>query len=532
MKKQINTLCIVAALLVAGAATTSSCTKEAESAPAGGTYTMTVEATKGPASKQLTEAADGSISASWAEGENVYVMKGSDWADGTLNPLQAGATATLQGSLSGVTINAGDELTLQFPKSGTPSYLDQQGTLADIAANFDYAKATVTVSSVDANGNITASAANFENKQAIIKFTLRDGTGNNPVNPVMLHISDGTHEASVRNLDNTSNVVYVAFPAASAAKTITLIAYTLTAGNTVTKYTKTQPGVTLTNGQFYNIEVRMAEAVAPTAPDDAINGLFSVSSDQIAFFAKGNLQAVFPGSDENANTEDAHNWQFATHQWDFAGNGTTGNGNVSPSANTHIDGDNSVSQAGTVDLFNWVGNEATTHQDFGINKESARRKLKGTFLKSDWGVAIAADTWKTPTQDDWNYVCNKRTTLTGIRYAKAKVAGVDGVILLPDNWLEAYHPLASTNNASADYTANVISETEWTSLEAHGAVFLPCAGNLTSQLSWSTDTYYQSSTSDGGTDAYALNLSDMSSGTSYSLINHFAVRLINKPGNN
>lgn len=528
MKKQINTLCIVAALLVAGAATTTSCTKEAESAPAGGTYTMTVEATKGPASKQLTEEADGSISASWAEGENVYVKKGYTWATGTLQPLQNGATATLQGSLSGVTINAEDELTLQFPKSGTPSYLDQQGTLADIAANFDYATATVTVNSVDASGNITASAANFVNQQAIIKFTLRDGNGNNPVNPVMLHISDGTHEASVRNLDNTSNVVYVAFPAAAAAKNITLTAYTLTAGNTVTKYTKTQSSVTLTNGQFYNIEVHMAEAAAPTAPADAIGGLFSVSSNQMAFFAKGNLQAVFTNPDNDATTEDAHNWQFATHQWDFAGNG---NG----SANTSIDGTNSVSQAGTVDLFNWVGNLKSTPA-FGINKASANQ-LRGSSLQDDWGNvggAIAADTWTTPTDADWDYVCNKRTTLTGIRYAKANVAGVDGVILLPDNWLEAYYSLASTNDANAAYADNEISENTWeNSLEAHGAVFLPCTGYMNADLSWASDnTYYQSSTSNANTSAYALKLSDMSSNASHPHTNHFAVRLINKPGNN
>lgn len=524
MKKQINTLCIVAALLVAGAATTTSCTKEAEYAPAGGTYTMTVEATKGPASKQLTEAADGSISASWASGENVYVKKGSSWATGTLQPQQDGATATLQGSLSGVTINAGDELTLQFPKSGALSYLDQQGTLADIAAHFDYATATVTVSSVDESGNITtADAANFVNQQAIIKFTLRDGTGTNLANPVMLHISDGTNEASVRNLDNTSNVVYVAFPAAAEAKTITLIAYTLTAGNTVTKYTKTQSNVTLTNGQFYNIEVHMAEAVAPTAPADAIGGLFSVSSDQMAFFAKGNLQAVF-----NEGSLTTPNWQFASHQWDFAGDG---NG----SANTHIDGNNSVSQAGTVDLFNWVGDNQTTTPAYGINKV-AQSQLRGDYLKSDWGNvggAIAANTWTTPTKDQWDYVCNKRTTLTGIRYAKANVAGVNGVILLPDNWLEAYYPLSSTNVASAVYTANEISEADWgTYLEAHGAVFLPCTGQMASSLTWSSETHYQSSSKNTTYHAYALNLSNMSSNTSSSRAYHYAVRLINKPGNN
>ena len=73
---------------------------------------------------------------------------------------------------------------------------------------------------------------------------------------------------------------------------------------------------------------------------------------------------------------------------------------------------------------------------------------------------------------------NTRTTTSGVRYALAKVHGVNGVILLPDNWSTSHHALNNTNVNTAAYTTNDIDITDWTNnLEANGAVFLPAAGN-------------------------------------------------------
>ncbi len=255
---------MLAALLMAGAAFTA-CSSSDDIAveqpvnPAQKSYTMTVNATKGgSAQTRALSLSENTLNATWATTENVYVKKGSDWAGGTLQPQADGASATLKGTLSGVTINAGDALTLQFPKSGAISYSGQKGTIADIAANFDYATANVTVSSVT-NGKITTNNhANFANQQAIIKFSLTDKTTSTAINPSALTITDGVSTVSLTSIPNATystngaGVLYVAFPAAGAAKTITL---TATVGSDT--YTYEKSGATFTNGKYYAIGVKM-----------------------------------------------------------------------------------------------------------------------------------------------------------------------------------------------------------------------------------------------------------------------------------
>jgi len=81
------------------------------------------------------------------------------------------------------------------------------------------------------------------------------------------------------------------------------------------------------------------------------------------------------------------------------------------------------------------------------------------------------------TLSEWDYVFNSRSTSSGIRYAKATVNSVNGVILLPDDWSSSYYSLSNTNNGSASFSSNVISSSDWTNnLQSHGAVFLPAAG--------------------------------------------------------
>jgi len=270
MTKNILSL---AALLIASA-TFVACTNddniidEPQQPAATGTYTMTIEATKGDAATTRALTLSGkTLSATWATTENVYVQKGETWAGGSLQPQTDGATATLKGTLSGITIAADDVLTLQFPKSGDITYAGQLGTLADIAANFDYATASVTVASVT-DGNITSTAdANFVNQQAIIKFTLKDkGNSDAAISPSALTVTDGTSTVSLTDIpdatytaNEAAGVLYVAFPAAGTAKTVTL---TATVGTDT--YTYEKSGVTFTNGQYYEITVKMTQPVTYT----------------------------------------------------------------------------------------------------------------------------------------------------------------------------------------------------------------------------------------------------------------------------
>ena len=201
-------------------------------------------------------------------------------------------------------------------------------------------------------------------------------------------------------------------------------------------------------------------SVKLTFATGAGNGVFSVSSNKKVQFSQGNLQY-------QASTR---TWRFAEHQWDIIGD-----------ANKNI----SSSYSGWIDLFGWGTSgyngknpwmTSTTSTDYG----NGERDIAGTNY--DWGVNNTISngggkSWRTLTRDEWVYVFNTRSTSSGIRYAKATVNGVNGVILLPDNWSSSNYSLSDTNSSGASYSSNRISQSDWTNrLEANGAVFLPAAG--------------------------------------------------------
>ena len=259
--------------------------------PATGKYTMTIKASKGNnATTRALTLSDKMLTATWATSEHVYVKKGSTWANGSLVPDADAATANLSGELSGVTIAATDELTLQFPKSGDFSYAGQKGTLSDIAQNFDYATADVTVASVT-NGNINVSGTTtFTNHQAIVKFIFVDkADGTTKLSPTALTVSDGTSNISTltdipdgtySDPNNGAGVLFVAIPGFS-GKTITL---TATIGGTV--YTYTRPSTSFTNGQYYEITVKMEKAYVN------LSALTSNYTAQDGDVLKGSLNSI------------------------------------------------------------------------------------------------------------------------------------------------------------------------------------------------------------------------------------------------
>ena len=118
--------------------------------------------------------------------------------------------------------------------------------------------------------------------------------------------------------------------------------------------------------------------------------------------------------------------------------------------------------------------------------------------------------WRTLTKEEWVYVFNTRSTSSGIRYAKACVNNVNGVILLPDDWSASYYSLSNTNSSGASYTDNTISASQWATLEQHGAVFLPAAGRRrgTSVYSVGSSGYYWSASYSYENSAYGVYFSD------------------------
>ena len=184
--KRITNIRTLAALLMTSAAIVSCSVKEdifeeettIKEEPAvqpAKVYTLSVNATKGgddEATKALS--LDGkTLNAAWAQNEEVTVYNNTKKVqlDGTLKAQSDGSSTTLKGSLTG-TIENGDELILRF---NSANYASQSGTLDYIAANCDFAEASITVSSVDGENNvIPTSTASFVNQQAIVKFILKD----------------------------------------------------------------------------------------------------------------------------------------------------------------------------------------------------------------------------------------------------------------------------------------------------------------------------------------------------------------------
>ena len=238
-------------------------------------------------------------------------------------------------------------------------------------------------------------------------------------------------------------------------------------------------------------------------PTGAINGLFSVSADQQVYFSQGNLQYQ-----ASTNT-----WKFAENQYDYVGDD---NSNISSS------------YSGWIDLFGWgtsgwnSGN--TYYRPWDSNNSNpytygppGQYDLSGSYANADWGVynpisngGNQTNQWRTLTKAEWQYVFNTRTTASGIRYAKAKVKNVNGVILLPDDWSTNTYSLSNTNTSNASFSSNTISASQWSVLEQAGVVFLPAAGYRygTSVYSVGSNGDYWSASYYDYKDAFGVYFSD------------------------
>ena len=260
-------------------------------------------------------------------------------------------------------------------------------------------------------------------------------------------------------------------------------------------------------GTAYGNEVSFTTRYAPTG---AIDGKFTINAngDQV-YFSQGNLQYIGSAA--------IPYWKFAENQWDYLGTTT---------------GQNSSDQNVDRDLFGWGtsgwnnGNTCypwNTADYYGeLYGPYGQYDLTGSYANADWGVynpisngGNQASQWRTLTQPEWAYVFNTRTTSSGIRYAKAKVNDVNGVILLPDDWSSDTYSLSNTNSSGASYSCNTISATQWNALEQAGAVFLPAAGDRYGTSVNGVGSYggYWSASCGNSNSAISVNFSDTSLNT-------------------
>ena len=219
-----------------------------------------------------------------------------------------------------------------------------------------------------------------------------------------------------------------------------------------------------------------------SSAEGSLSGYFSVNgSGRKVSFSKGNLQYQ-----ASTNT-----WRFADKQWDYVGNDNSKIGK---------------SYSGWIDLFGWgtsgynCGNDFYHPYDYTLIADhindnqygpKGETSLTGSNAKSDWGVYNAisnggkkAGLWRTITHDEFDYLIFKRSTSSGIRYAKANVNNVNGLILFPDNWSKSTYSINEANEGTANYSVNKISSSNWTKMENAGCVFLPAAGMRTNDYDY------------------------------------------------
>ncbi len=175
---------------------------------------------------------------------------------------------------------------------------------------------------------------------------------------------------------------------------------------------------------------------------------FSVSATKKVCFSSGNLQYHCKNKE----------WRFAPLQYDIVGED---NKNISDDYD------------GYIDLFGW---------GTGDNPTLASENYDDYASFSDWGTKINDwYLWQTPTFDEWKYLIEGRENALE-KYGVAEVAGVRGVILLPDDWklpagLSFNSGVASERGEEYYKTVNNYSSLEWQKMESAGAVFLPAAGH-------------------------------------------------------
>ena len=247
-----------------------------------------------------------------------------------------------------------------------------------------------------------------------------------------------------------------------------------------------------TQYEFGSIKDFETEAYNPSNTAKA----FSISDSKQVTFSKGNLQY----------TQSTDTWSFASTQWEMIGTDNVIGGSVSSDQyGCYGYGD---ALADKVDLFGW----STSATNFGVSTSTDYNDYSGSFV--DWGTNKigndAPNTWRTLTKDEWDYLLNTRTNASDLR-GVAQVNGVNGLILLPDNWTcpagvtfkSGFH---SDFRVEAYGQYQTFSAGQWSKLESAGAVFLPAAGCRNGSYVYFVQYrgFYWSATEDNSNDAYCL----------------------------
>ena len=452
--------------------------------------TITLDVKQNNGSKVVVNPNTGTVD--FETGDKIYVGSGGKY----VGFLTHNGT-----NFSGNITNPMENQPLQFYFLGnvTPTETLSAGTTEECSVIIsDQTEHLPVISCAASNENyvsgVTAYSAHLLNKCALVKFNVTTPS-NSPIcitgmkNKVTV---DFTQNTMTPSMDGEGMIMLPAGSGENVEKwAILLPQVALEEGEEGSAYSEdgvyigTRPAIATIadNGYFpQGIGLEVDNAVVSDIPIGAINGLFSVSDTKQVYFSKGNLQYI--GSASNPY------WKFAEHQWDYLGTTT---------------GQNSEFQNVDRDLFGWgTTGYIHEHSSFCYQPWSTSTNVddyrpsqipnNGLYQMSgqgDWGYNAIFNGgnnenigWRTLKQysleyapHEWSYLLYGRTTSSGICFAKAAVNGVNGLILLPDNWSSSIYSLNDPNSSYSSFNSNIISANDWVEiLEANGAVFLPAAG--------------------------------------------------------
>lgn len=194
----------------------------------------------------------------------------------------------------------------------------------------------------------------------------------------------------------------------------------------------------------------------PIAINGTLPGKFTINAqgDQVQF-SQGNLQYQ-----ASTNT-----WRFAPQQYYYVGK-----------KNKNIN----KNYSGWIDLFGWgTGNNPTRSSENNSDYQDF----------ADWGLNNITNggknnlSWRTMNGWELEFLLEDRSQAQDL-CGNATVNGVQGLIILPDNWTTPAG-LTWLGGPENDYKTNKYSSTAWSKMEEAGAVFLPAAGQR-----WGTNTVF------------------------------------------
>ena len=360
------------------------------------------------------------------------------------------------------------------PTTLTVNISDQTAAYPEIA----YAPSTVKYTE-----GVTAYNARLLNKCALVKFTTNSISTSKAVtitgmnNKVAVNLGDNSFTYSkvddgaiVLHAESRTERWAILLPQDEVTDaTATAVGYATTPAFTVPEINE--------NGY---LDAGIAVTLVETYPEGAINGKFTVAEGKQVYFSQGNMQY-------QASTS---TWRFAEHQYDYVGDALNGNvyvGEVKCN-NANI----SSTYTGWIDLFGWgtsgYANGATCYQPYSTSTTESNYNPYGSTSynlydqtgKADWGYNAISNGgnaenigWRTLTASECGYVFTGRANASS-KYGHGVVNGVNGMILLPDEWTLP-EGLSFISGSSA-WAANSYDTDQWALMESNGAVFLPAAG--------------------------------------------------------